>query len=407
MARASTTQLAGVIADRHIRYVVSPSGSDTNPGTYALPFATWQKAHDVAVAGDVICFRGGTYQPTVTTTLTRDGTAGKNIVYMSYPGELAIFDGVNIPGSNYNFLLRLNSASYNHIKNIEIKNGQEGGITMEGASSNNILEMLDLHHNGVTGYDGRGLIMGGTCANNLLLNIDSHHNEDALGGGFGADGFQIATTGAGGNVVRGCRAWNNSDDGFDLFNVQDGTTAAPVTLDQNLAWHNGYAQNGTTRLGDGNGFKLGGRRDAAAGTTFGGGHTVTRNVAWDNPYAGFSHNNASIGMFVYNNTSWSNGYSFEFPTTIHTLKNNLALGGTLEENTGDTFNSWNLAVTVTTGDFQSTTPGTTITARNTDGSINYSNFLKLAVGSDLIDKGTDVGLPYNGTAPDLGAFESP
>ncbi|MDP2335685.1 MAG: hypothetical protein Q8N05_04385 [Bacteroidota bacterium] len=26
-------------------------------------------------------------------------------------------------------------------------------------------------------------------------------------------------------------------------------------------------------------------------------------------------------------------------------------------------------------------------------------------GSDLIDKGTDVGLPYKGTLPDLGAFE--
>jgi hypothetical protein len=26
-------------------------------------------------------------------------------------------------------------------------------------------------------------------------------------------------------------------------------------------------------------------------------------------------------------------------------------------------------------------------------------------GSDLIDKGVDVGLPYTGSAPDLGAFE--
>jgi hypothetical protein len=34
-----------------------------------------------------------------------------------------------------------------------------------------------------------------------------------------------------------------------------------------------------------------------------------------------------------------------------------------------------------------------------------SNFLKLATSSGLIDKGTDVGVPYKGTAPDLGAFE--
>jgi hypothetical protein len=29
----------------------------------------------------------------------------------------------------------------------------------------------------------------------------------------------------------------------------------------------------------------------------------------------------------------------------------------------------------------------------------------LVAGSDLIDKGVDVGIPYNGAAPDLGAYE--
>ncbi len=33
------------------------------------------------------------------------------------------------------------------------------------------------------------------------------------------------------------------------------------------------------------------------------------------------------------------------------------------------------------------------------------DFLRLRENSDLIDKGTNVGLPYNGDAPDLGAFE--
>ena len=31
--------------------------------------------------------------------------------------------------------------------------------------------------------------------------------------------------------------------------------------------------------------------------------------------------------------------------------------------------------------------------------------MHLAEGSDLIDSGTDLGLPYSGSAPDLGAFE--
>jgi len=41
-----------------------------------------------------------------------------------------------------------------------------------------------------------------------------------------------------------------------------------------------------------------------------------------------------------------------------------------------------------------------------DYSLQTHAFLRLAAGSQLIDRGTDVGLPYRGGAPDLGAFES-
>jgi hypothetical protein len=44
--------------------------------------------------------------------------------------------------------------------------------------------------------------------------------------------------------------------------------------------------------------------------------------------------------------------------------------------------------------------------RQLDGSLPELNFLKLAPGSDLINSGTNVGMPYNGAAPDLGAYES-
>lgn len=43
--------------------------------------------------------------------------------------------------------------------------------------------------------------------------------------------------------------------------------------------------------------------------------------------------------------------------------------------------------------------------RQADGSLPNTNFLHLAAGSDLIDKGMNVGLPFTGIAPDLGAFE--
>jgi hypothetical protein len=45
-------------------YYVSPSGVDTNPGTLAQPYRTVQKAATVAVAGDTVLLRAGTYRET-------------------------------------------------------------------------------------------------------------------------------------------------------------------------------------------------------------------------------------------------------------------------------------------------------------------------------------------------------
>jgi hypothetical protein len=44
--------------------------------------------------------------------------------------------------------------------------------------------------------------------------------------------------------------------------------------------------------------------------------------------------------------------------------------------------------------------------RKPDGSLPDVDYFKLINSSDLIDTGVDVGLPYNGSAPDIGAFES-
>jgi len=44
-------------------YYVAPSGNDSAAGTMAAPFATIQRGHDVASAGDTVWIRGGTYKP--------------------------------------------------------------------------------------------------------------------------------------------------------------------------------------------------------------------------------------------------------------------------------------------------------------------------------------------------------
>jgi hypothetical protein len=61
-------------------YYVSTTGSDSNPGTLAAPFASLQKGADTAVAGDTVWIRGGTYKITTPKTsgagiqLSKSGT---------------------------------------------------------------------------------------------------------------------------------------------------------------------------------------------------------------------------------------------------------------------------------------------------------------------------------------------
>jgi MYXO-CTERM domain-containing protein len=81
------------------------------------------------------------------------------------------------------------------------------------------------------------------------------------------------------------------------------------------------------------------------------------------------------------------------------------------------FNSWDLKLTPADKDFASTSDpsvsGTGVSVeesgalgpRQPDGSLPAVDFLKLAAASQMIDKGTDVGLPFAGAAPDLGAYE--
>ncbi|MCX6028766.1 MAG: hypothetical protein NT169_05630 [Chloroflexi bacterium] len=68
-------------------------------------------------------------------------------------------------------------------------------------------------------------------------------------------------------------------------------------------------------------------------------------------------------------------------------------------------NSWTLPVTANAADFRSLAADLAAAPRQADGSLPPNDFARLVADSDLIDKGVDVGLPYFGSAPDLGAFE--
>jgi hypothetical protein len=78
-------------------YYVAKNGSDTNAGTLAAPFLTIQKAADVAVAGDTVFVRTGTYRETVRPAASGDDAASQ-ITFQPYNNEDVTVTGTDLVG---------------------------------------------------------------------------------------------------------------------------------------------------------------------------------------------------------------------------------------------------------------------------------------------------------------------
>jgi len=397
-------------------YYVSPSGLDSNSGTITQPFFSLNKAWSVISAGDLVYMRGGTYvYPTLSNFRSKSGTSGNLIKIWAYPGEKPIIDYSSLKLTSQITGLNLDNANYVHIKGIRVSNILQPasgnlaqyGLILWNNVNNCIFEQVETDHIG-----GWGVVIGDNCNNNLFLNCDSHHNADpntANGDPYGwSDGFQSCSLSSTNNIFRGCRSWSNSDDGWDLRKAN-----GVWTLENCWSFWNGYIPGTTSKGGDGEGYKLGGS-SSHTNTIL---RTVKNCLAFENRLVGFSPEpdvepDNDLGVAVYNCTSYHNalGINFEY-NNVAILRNNIVYGNTIRAmyswgaNVTHDHNTLDLPVTVTDADFQSVNSAGMDGPRQADGSLPNLSFLHLAAGSKLIDAGVDVGLPYTGKAPDLGAFE--
>jgi hypothetical protein len=115
--------LASATASADTFYVApSPAGSDTNAGTEAAPFATIQKAADVAFAGDTVVVMPGTYAGAQFTT---SGTAEAPIVVRGMEGAVVASPGPR--NSNFSGLW-IFGAAHIVIENFEVHSVDGCGI---------------------------------------------------------------------------------------------------------------------------------------------------------------------------------------------------------------------------------------------------------------------------------------
>jgi len=375
---------------------VSTIGVDTNPGTIDSPLKTIPAAITKSQAGDTIYIRAGVYSLTAKISITRNGSIGSIYHLFAYQNERPILDysAMIVNSSNRGISL---SGSYWYIKGIDIKGAGDNGMNISG--SNNIVEFCSFYENHDT-----GLQLGGGASNNQIINCDSYLNSDP--GQGNADGFAPKLDVGSNNYFYGCRAWQNSDDGWDGY--MRGNDDVSTTLENCWCFSNGYLKDGSPSSGNGNGYKMGGSDDRTLMHNF----TLKNCVAFDNRVRGFDQNNNKGTMTLYNCTSFGNGTNYYISSTLNsgktaTVINGVSLGsfGSLAAFVIQQTNSWLSPFNVTNDDFVSLDTLGVRGPRNADGSLPILDFMHLASGSDLIDAGSDIGLPYSGTAPDLGAFE--
>lgn len=313
-------------AEATVRYA-SPSGTDPAGLSANLPGGL-RAMVDSLLPGDTLYLAGGQYDQIKTLVVNKRASADKWVTICAADGEKPVIDFRQQPNGTNGVKV---SGRYIHIKDITVRYAGKKGIWLENASYC-LLERLDVYGCCDSGIQLR---KGGY---NVVVNCDSHDNFDYQAGGGNADGFADKMGGDAfpGNTYIGCRAWNNSDDGWDSFQRQ--TKDSPTEYMFCAAYNNGPAEFDLTQHprvmgidrdlpclegkdlahfpngGNPNGFKLGGQgKEEKASGNYTRHNTELKNcLAVGHRSKGFDQNNNAGEMKISHCLAFRNGVSYGF-----------------------------------------------------------------------------------------------
>nr|MDT0657318.1 sigma-70 family RNA polymerase sigma factor [Micromonospora sp. DSM 115978] len=336
---------------------VAPDGSDTADGSLDRPYATLGRAVEVVRPGQTIALRGGTYRPTEPVEIDTSGTAEQRIILSNYRAERPVIDAAGVPAEKWMVTHR---GSYWTVQGLEVMNSRNHAYVCVSCRQN-VFQRLSMHDNVRSGLTLRD---PGTIGNQVL-DSDFHRNYDPRDRGRSGVGLAIKFGSGEGNLVRGCRAFDNADSGFDVGHFEDA-----ILLEGNWSYGNGVNRwNASDWQANADGFLFGGGSPAPAAA-----HVLRHNAAWDNVGHGFSDGGNPGAPRLERNTAFRNGGTgFNLPVSAALVSANAAVGNGTDATVGNedarsSENTWD-GGTWSESMFRSTDPTASRGPRRPDGGL--------------------------------------
>ena len=295
--------------------IVTPDGKTTGDGTEESPLDI-NTAVSYAQPGQTILMKNGVYDKWVTINRSVCGTADKPINLVAESISTDGTDGVVLSGAGLTII-----GSYWHVYGLYVKDSSGVGIQVSG--NYNTIDMCTVNHaanSGIQisrngGADNYAGIQGKLWpTGNLIKNCESFDNCDA--GRNDADGFAAKLTCGEGNRFYGCISHNNIDDGWDLYAKSVSGTIGSVTIENCVAYNNGWLTTDDVtaagyNYGEGNGFKLG-------GGYLKGGHKLINCVSFGNHAKGITSNSCP-DISITRCTAYNNGNADSYSIGLNTM----------------------------------------------------------------------------------------
>lgn len=268
-------------------FYVAPGGSDANPGSSALPWATLQHAAELVDAGDLVHVLPGNYRGF---DLRTSGTANARIIFRGQPG--AVINQVN-PVTNDG--INVEQASYITIEGFTLNSPDSttrAGIRVVGDGfdqANQFSQHVIVRDNVIRNWGTWGILTG--------FSHDLRIENNTASGSVREHGIYVSNSGDR-PVVRGNHIFDNRSNGIHLNgDIETGNTSLPGVdgvISDALIEGNVIHGNGT---GGGSGINGDGLVNAR----------IINNLLYDNHASGISlyridGGAASTGGVIANNT---------------------------------------------------------------------------------------------------------